>query len=121
MDIPAALLVAWIRTYALLYGVEPEFALAVAHVESGVPGQEFRVGPLGRGKYYGPFGIHRDFLKKWPIDQPEENIRRGVLALKGGDQRRVLKRYNRTFNECYFRAVQAAKRRYRQSWLRDHP
>jgi hypothetical protein len=115
MTLTTALLAAWIRAYALLYGVEPEFALAVAHVESGCPGQEFRVGPMGKGKYYGPFGIHRDFLRRWPINEPEKNIEIGVKALRGRDQRRVLRRYNAAFDEAYWRAVQQARRRWKNS------
>lgn len=108
-----AVLLAWMRACALTYGVEPEFAYAVARVESGVPGgPALRFGPLGRaGKYYGPFGIHRDFRKKWPIDHPLVNVAVGVRALRGQDKRRVLQRYNTNFDESYFRAVMAVYRR----------
>jgi len=117
MTLPTALLLAWIRAYAALYGVEPEFALAVAHVESGCAGQEFRLGPLGKkGKYAGPFGLDRAYCRERfgldPVD-PETNIRIGVRALRGRDPRAVLQRYNAKFNERYWRAVQQAKRRYK--------
>ena len=90
-----AALLAWFQTCGALYGVEPEFAWAVARVESGVPGgPEIRLGPLGRrGKYYGP------------IDDPYVNVEVGVKALRGADKRRVLQRYNAAFNEAYCRAV----------------
>jgi hypothetical protein len=109
-----ALLLAWLKACAAAYGVEPEFAWAVARVESGVPGAaEIRCGPLGRsGKYYGPFGIHRDFRRRWPIDDPYVNMAVGVKALRGADKRRVLRRYNTAFNEGYYRAVMAI---YRQA------
>jgi hypothetical protein len=112
--IAAALLMAWLQACALTYGVEPEFAYAVARVESGVPGgAAIRCGPLGRaGKYYGPFGIHRDFRKRWPIDDPFVNVAVGVKALRGPDKLRVLKRYNASFNQAYYRAVMAI---YRQA------
>lgn len=107
MSLSTAILLAWMKACCLTYGVEPEFAYAVAMVESrAAGGAEMRCGPLGRsGKYYGPFGIHRDFLKKWPIDHPFINVVVGVRALLGADKRRVLKRYNTEFNEEYFRAV----------------
>lgn len=109
-----ALLLAWLQACALTYGVEPEFAWAVARVESGVPGgAEIRCGPLGRaGKYYGPFGIHRDFRRRWPINDPFVNVEVGIKALRGTDKRQVLRRYNAAFNEAYYRAVMAI---YRQA------
>jgi hypothetical protein len=109
-----ALLLAWLKACALIYGVEPEFAWAVARVESGGPGvDEIRCGPLGRtGKYYGPFGIHREFRRRWPIDNPYVNVEVGVKALRGRDKRQVLKRYNASFDEAYYRAVMAI---YRQA------
>jgi hypothetical protein len=113
-----ALLLAWMRVCSLHYGVEPEFALAVARVESGVPGgPALRCGPLGRsGKYYGPFGLHRDFLRRWPIDNPFVNVEIGVKALRGQDKLRVLRRYNPTrLNRAY---EQAVMRLYRQEKAR---
>ncbi len=109
-----AALLAWMQACAGVYGVEPEFAYAVARVESGVPGGvEIRCGALGRaGKYYGPFGIHRDFRRRWPIDEPFTNVAVGVKALRGRDKRRVLRRYNAEFSEAYYRAVMAI---YRQA------
>lgn len=108
------LLLAWMKACALTYGVEPEFAYAVARVESGGQGvTEIRCGPLGRsGTYYGPFGIHRDFRRRWPVDDPFVNVEVGVKALRGRDKRRVLQRYNASFNEAYYRAVMAI---YRQA------
>lgn len=105
--ITAALLAGFIRTCALYYGVEPEFAQAVAIVESRPAGggMEIRVGRLGKSRYYGPFGIHRDFLKKWDIANPYVNVEVGVKALRGKDQVAVLKRYNRSFNQGYYREV----------------
>jgi hypothetical protein len=112
--VATALLMAWLKACALTYGVEPEFAWAVARVESGRPGAaEIRCGPLGRtGKYYGPFGIHREFKRRWPIDNPYVNVEVGVKALRGADKRRVLRRYNASFDESYYRAVMAL---YRQA------
>ena len=112
--LPLALLLAWFQACALTYGVEPEFAWAVARVESGAPGgAEIRCGPLGRsGKYYGPMGINRCFKAKWPIDNAFVNVEVGVKALRGADKRRVLQRYNAAFDEAYFRAVMAI---YRQA------
>lgn len=103
------LLLAWFQACGTIYGVEPDFAWAVARVESGLPGgPEIRCGPLGRcGKYYGPMGINRCFKTKWPIDDPYVNVEVGVKALRGADKRRVLQRYNAAFNESYYRAVMA--------------
>jgi len=111
--ITAALLACFIRTCALHYGVEPEFAQAVAIVESRPAGggMEMRVGRLGKSRYFGPFGIHQDFLKKWDIANPYVNVEVGVKALRGADKRRVLRRYNASFNELYYREVCRVQRR----------
>ena len=91
------------------YGVEPEFALAVARVESGTKTQEYRIGRLGRSNFYGPMGVHRCFLK---TGSPYEVIELGVRALRGKDKARVLRRYNPKLNRAYERAVMAL---YRQN------
>ena len=113
----SALLIAWIKSCALVYSVDPSFAQAVAIVESRAPGGgelEMRVGRLGRSKYWGPFGIHRDFLKKWPIDDPFVNIEVGVKALRGSNKRKVLKRYNASFDEDYYREVRRIERKLKE-------
>jgi hypothetical protein len=118
VNLSTAILLAWMKACCLNYGVEPEFALAVARVESGTKTEMLRFGPMGKsGRYYGPFGIERSFLKKWPIDNPFVNIEVGVKALRGPDKRRVLRRYNATFNEAYFRAVMMACRKYKSEGL----
>lgn len=108
-----------ICAYALENGIEPAFAMAVAHIESRFGGKEFRVGLMGGSRYFGPMGIHRCFKKRWPIDQPETNIKVGCWALRGvgsnvSRQRSRLKRYNASFNCGYWRAVRGAVRKYRE-------
>ena len=98
------LIVFLIHLYAHQYQVDPYFCESVARVECGSKG--LRAGPLDKRKlYYGPFAIHKDFLKKWPIDDPQENIRRGVLALRGSDKNKILHRYNKTCDSAYIKAV----------------
>lgn len=111
----AALLLAWMQACSVTYGVEPEFAWAVARVESGTKTETLRCGPMGKsGRYYGPFGIERSFLRRWPIDDPFVNVAVGVKALRGADKRRVLKRYNAAFDEVYYRAVMGLYRQAKQ-------
>jgi len=98
-------MILWLKAVAITYGIQPEFALAVARIESGTKTQEYRIGPMGKGTYYGPLGIHKDFLKKWPINNPYMNILIGVKALQGKDQVRVLRRYNKTCDQAYLKAV----------------
>ena len=111
----AALIIVWTRVYASIYGVDPAFALAVAHVESRTAHQEFRVGLIG-GRYYAPYAIHKDFmrLRGWPVDTLQGNIEAGVRALRGSSHRAVLRRYNREFTEDYYRAVELAAKEYRR-------
>jgi hypothetical protein len=116
VSITTALLLAWLHACSLQYGVEPAFSRAVMEVESGLPGvAAYRVGPLGtRGTYIGPMGIHKQFRKKWDIDNPYENIRVGVAALQG-DKMRVLRRYNTSCNGAYVKAVMAKYRKYKNT------
>ena len=109
-----AMIVAWTIHYAAQYGVDPAFALAVAHVESRSKNQEFRIGLLGK-KWYGPYNIHKDFIHRWPeITTIPGNCKVGVRALRGGSPRAVLKRYNKAFNNAYFCAVIKEARKYRK-------
>ena len=112
-----ALLLAWMKACCLTYGVDLDFARAVAIVESRPAGgaqMEIRVGRLGKSKYWGPFGIHRDFLKKWPIDDPFVNVAVGVKALRGVNKKRVLKRYNASFDEAYYSEVMRIERKLKE-------
>ena len=106
------------------YKVEPNFALAVAHVESGDKHHEFRMGRLGHSPYYGPFGIHRDFLKRWRIDDPEINCLVGVRALRNTQtleaKKRRLKKYNTEFSEEYWKSVVAAYKKYKRKEVLDN-
>ena len=110
MSLAPALLL-WLHICCGAYGVDPVFAEAVMRVESGTKTQAVRLGRLGKSPYYGPFGIHRDFLKKWPIDDPLVNVLVGVKALRGRDKLKVLRRYNSQAEQAYFRAVFAWERK----------
>ena len=105
------LLLSWLLACCHTYGVEPEFALAVARVESGPKTQEYRVGRLGRSNFYGPMGVHRCFLK---TGSPYEVIDKGVRALRGKDKLKVLRRYNTQSSRAYEQAVMALYRQNRR-------
>lgn len=114
MTVTELLLIMWIHSYSLQVGVDPNFAVAVATVECG-PGP-IRSGSLNKkGTYIGPFGLHKDFRKKWNIDDPKENCKRGVLALRGRDKIKVLKRYNPKADSRYIKAVMNKYRELRRS------
>ena len=101
----------WIKVCATWYGVDPYFALAVAETESSNSEVRFRFGRLGKGTYYGPFGIHKDFLKRWAIDDPWVNTEVGIRALgRYRDQRRTLQKYNAAFTEAYWRRIKTLER-----------
>ena len=103
-----------IRQEARKQGVDETFVLAVAHIESRSGNKEFRTGLIGR-MYYGPFAIHKDFLKRWPIDKLDTNIQVGVHALRGGFK--SLRRYNANYNEAYASAIRRAMHKYREEEL----
>jgi hypothetical protein len=98
----------WVRIVSEKYGVDPCFALAVAETESSCRGIQFRFGKMGRSRYYGPFGIHQCFLKKWAIDDPVLNTVIGIRALA---------RYSANFNEAYWRRVCYLERRNREAGI----
>lgn len=98
-----------IRQEARRQGADENFVLAVAHIESRIGNKEFRTGLMGR-TYYGPFGVHKCFLSRWPINRLDENIRVGVSALRGGFK--SLRRYNASYNSAYAGAIKQAMRKY---------
>jgi hypothetical protein len=102
----------WTLWYCHLYGVDPAFALAVAHVESRAPGQEFRTGLLG-GRWYGPFNVEKSYKAKWgDIDTIRGNTMAGVRALRGRGITEILRRYNSTCTGEYIQAVREATKKY---------
>jgi hypothetical protein len=106
----------FVKTCSEVYKVDPYFALAVAETESSCKGERFRFGKMGKGTYYGPFGIHKQFLKKWPIDDPYVNTEIGIRALsRYKNQRAALKKYNATFNESYWKRIKSLERKYQDS------
>lgn len=102
------------------YGVDPYFAGGVMCIES-----RFEGGPLGRGTFLGPGGLHRMFVKSFKrrfgvdIRIPEVNVWMTVRALqtfgREKTERDVLRRYNAECNSAYvkevFQAKKQAKRR----------
>ena len=105
----------WLVTCCNFYHVEPEFALAVARVESGTKTQEYRIGRLGKSDFYGPMGVKGCFLK---TGSPFEVIELGVRALRGKDKARVLRRYNPKLDRAYERAVMALYRQNKREMQR---
>lgn len=100
-----------------VYKVEPALPLAVMQNESG-----FKCGPLGKkGTFIGPAGIHRQFRKKWAIDDPKENIRVLVARFEGVKGKdaivRRLKSYNKEwYKNNYLRDVLAAYKQYKEAY-----
>lgn len=110
--LPTALLLAWMEVVSAHYGVDANFAKAVAITESRPKGGsefEIRIGPMGKnGRYIGPMGISKCFAKKYDIYNVWENIRIGIKTLNG-NERKALKRYNASFNEAYYKEVMRIK------------
>lgn len=109
-----AIIYFWTIFYSNTYGVDPAFALAVAHIESRTHTQEFRTGLLCN-KWYGPYNIHKDFKHRWPnIDTIQGNCQVGVMALRGSSPRKILKKYNAEFNEAYYQEIMKATKMYKE-------
>jgi len=105
----------FVKDCAEYYGVDPYFALAVAEVESSCKGERFRFGKMGKGTYYGPFGIHKQFLKKWPIYDKYVNTEIGIKALaRYKNQKKSLMKYNTEFNERYWRSIKRLEKENRK-------
>jgi hypothetical protein len=100
---------------AIRWNVKKSYVKAVAEIESRKGGQKYRFGKMGK-TYYGPMGIHKDFLKKWAIDDPVTNINVGARALRDcqdeASLKKRLRRYNASFNGGYWSAVIGASRKY---------
>jgi hypothetical protein len=110
--------------YGKVFDVEPATLAAVAHVESGKGGQEFRFGRVG--EVYLPMGIHECFRYRWNIEDPEVNIMVGARALRsvGSSDMRLksrLRSYNKEFNHAYWVDVLAARGRYRAYYRKVMP
>lgn len=96
----------YVKACSEKYGIDPNIALAVAEVESSGKGQRFRFGKLGKGTYYGPYGVNKCFLSKWNIADPYVNTEIGIRALaRNKDIRKSLRKYNAEFNEAYYRRI----------------
>ena len=112
----------WFRECGRLYNVDPYFLEAVAIVETRGRGFKNRliygIGPIGRGKFVAPMGIHNCFAKnKYGLNiyDPYDNIELGASSLRGvgydvAAQKRRLMRYNKTFNMGYFSEIQRIKK-----------
>ena len=117
----SALLIAWIKSCALVYSVDPSFAQAVAIVESRAPGGgelEMRVGRLGRSKYWGPMGLNQDCFKdKKNVSDPFLNVYWGVKALARypADEIRSLKKYNSSYNNSYYKEIVRLKKKLKNN------
>ncbi len=101
--------------YGIKYNVNPAYVMAVAHIESRKGSYEFRTGRMGR-TYYGPMGIHKYFLNRWNINDPEINIKIGARALSNiqdvGALIRRLHKYNAEYEPSYGNAVKKAVKKY---------
>lgn len=110
-----AVLWAWLALMCVIYRVPFEQAVAVAHIESRNKHHAFRVGPMGRSHYGGPFGV-KDCFEGW--DDPYDNIRLGVKALarltrKHGSFWKALHFYNTEWTQAYENEIKKAIRRVR--------
>lgn len=114
MQITWLALLGCIKVCSAFYGVEPEFALAVAHIESRTSTEYVRQGQIGRVGYWAPFAIHPDYKKRWAVDYAPINVLVGVKALQGKDKLRVLKRYNREYTRSYGAEVMKAYRKHKE-------
>jgi hypothetical protein len=110
----------FVKACSAKYGVDPYFALAVAETESSCKGRQFRFGKMGKGTYYGPFGIHKCFLSKWDINDPFVNTEVGIRALsRYRSQRQALKKYNTAFNEGYYKRIKSLESKNRRDKVFD--
>ena len=99
----------------------PEYVMAIAHIESRLGHREFRVGPMGHGTYYGPMGIRYD-CSRIGFKKIEGNIDIGAGALSriNGNRpvkdlktlKKVLKKYNASFDSKYWYQVRSAIKKY---------
>lgn len=113
----APILLLWLQICCAAYGVEPEFALAVATLESRLQVD------LETPKYVGLFCLHKGYVREHfgltpqQAKEPLVNIAIGVRALRGRDKDKVLRRFNPEDRGPYRRKV---LRYYRQLCRESH-
>lgn len=94
----------YVKQVSQKYGMDPAVSLALAEVESSKDKQRFRFGRVGR--YWLPFGIHKDCAKGHDLSDWRVNTEVGIRAIaRYKDLRKSLKKYNASFNEAYYRRV----------------
>jgi hypothetical protein len=109
----------WVKYCSKKYNIDKYFVLSVAECESSNKYARYRFGKMGR-TFYGPFGIHKCFLKKWAVDDPFINTEVGIRALaRYGSQKKALKKYNASFNMAYYNRIKFLERRNRQDRIFD--
>jgi len=98
-----------IKMWAKVYNLSPYYCLAVASVESSRGRHLFGFGRISKS-FYGPYGIHRCFLKRWDIDDPYINTMVGIKALArygSSKQARIkaLRKYNTNYDSSYYKLI----------------
>jgi len=102
---------------AEITGADPGFVAAVLRFES-----DFRCGPIGRGTYVGPGGLHKMFTKKYPIYQKFGNVLTVARRLGQFDNYMIaLRGYNKDRSskfQKYCNAVIGNARRIQRSYIK---
>ena len=112
----------YVEAMAEKYNVDKYLCLALAETESSGKGERIRFGKISK-TYYGPFGIHKCFLKKWDIADWKVNTEVGIRALAGHIKRQgslhgALKKYNTGDKgvkfEGYVNKIKNLQRKYKR-------
>lgn len=98
--------------------VKPGFPVGVIQVESRLGSKKYRTGKHGR--FYLPGGIHKDFKKKWNLedwrvccDVAIESLYKRMIA-KNGNETAVLKKYNASYTYSYHNEIKKIKNNYNE-------
>ena len=116
----------FVKVTAEKYGMDPYLCVALAETESSLGRNRVRFGPMGRGTYYGPFGIHKCFLSKWDIADWKVNTEVGISSLakhirKQGSLVGALKKYNTEYQPAYYQRIKSLKNKYKKERIFEHP
>lgn len=102
--------------------LDPNLCAALAAGESGIGGQEVRFEWVGYGKYYGPYNLCRDVVKRYGVTDWKSCTKVGIMLLahkleKYGSLWNALRHYNtddkgRTF-ENYVNNIRRLQHQYK--------
>jgi hypothetical protein len=120
---------AHVKQVAKEYNLDPNLCAALAAGESGIGGKEVRFCWVGGGKYYAPYNLHFDVVRRYGVTDWKSCTRVGIMLLanklkKYGSLWAALRHYNtgdkgKKFDD-YVRNIENLRDRYKKRKIFDN-